>query len=318
MAEKKNAAPPAQVPLEAPSLAAGSTAVAQSASSGVPLRESLSAPARRLPRWLLLPLLPLALLPLLLFGKGPRQPKPQTVATPPLPAPAKAASTPPPSASAASQAAIDAAVAQGPTAVDALVNQFPTDPRILRAQVRSLISRHRPVEAMRIIAKLATIDPEAGRDPEIAQALVSALQGDEESMQAATALMEQDLGEAGVELLYDLTVKQTGARWKTRLNQSLTRPAILSRATAPLRAAIDLRAAKRCEAKRDLLPRVKKVGDRRSLVQLQNLTATKGCGFLGLQDCWSCLRRSSALADAIATLEARTQAADNGAKPKPR
>ena len=292
--------------------------MAQSASSGVPLRESLSAPARRLPRWLLLPLLPLALLPLLLFGKGPRQPKPQTVATPPLPAPAKAASTPPPSASAASQAAIDAAVAQGPTAVDALVNQFPTDPRILRAQVRSLISRHRPVEAMRIIAKLATIDPEAGRDPEIAQALVSALQGDEESMQAATALMEQDLGEAGVELLYDLTVKQTGARWKTRLNQSLTRPAILSRATAPLRAAIDLRAAKRCEAKRDLLPRVKKVGDRRSLVQLQNLTATKGCGFLGLQDCWSCLRRSSALADAIATLEARTQAADNGAKPKPR
>lgn len=318
VAEKKSEAPPAKVPGEPAGPAAGRAALAQAQSAGGQPREALPAPTRRLPRWPLLLLLPLALLPLLLIGKGPREPKPTTPLTPKVPTPPKAVNAPaPPTATSASQATIDAAVAQGPAAIEALVNQFPTDPRLLRAQVRNLIGRHRPVEAMRTIAKLAALDPETGRDSDIAQALVSALQGDEESMQAATALMEQDLGEAGVELLYDLTVKQTGARWKTRLNQSLTRPAILARATPPLRAAIDLRAAKRCEAKRELLPRVKKIGDRRSLVQLQSLTATKGCGFLGLQDCWSCLRRSSALADAIATLEARTQAAEN-AKPKPR
>lgn len=205
-------------------------------------------------------------------------------------------------------------MAQGPEALATLAQRFPTDPRVLRALVRSHISQRHPVEAMRIISKLAQLDPEAGRDPELVQALVAALNSDEESAQAATRLLEQELGEAGVELLYDLTVKQTGARWKPRLNQSLTKADVLAKATPALRVAIDLRAARRCETKRELLRRAQKEGDRRSLVQLRSLTERRGCGFLNLQDCWPCLRKSAALSEAIAALESRTSAA-SGSKP---
>jgi len=273
----------------------------------------LPAPLRRVPGWLaglavgIAVVVPLALGVQRLRGQ---QPKP---AAAPRPSPAVRAAPRPPPATLAPQSALDAAAAQGPQALAALAERFPTDPRVLRAQVRSHIGQRHPVEAMRIIGKLARLDPEAGRDPELAQALVAALGSDEESAQAATRLLEQDLGEAGVELLYDLTVKQTGARWKPRLNQSLTKADVLAKATPALRVALDLRAARRCETKRELLTRAQSEGDRRSLVQLRSLTERRGCGFLGLQDCWPCLRKSSALTEAIAALETRTSAA-NGSK----
>lgn len=238
--------------------------------------------------------------------------KPETLVSLPAPVAARL----PPAAALAPQSVLDTAVAQGPDALQVLAGRFPADPRIRRAQVRSYINQHRPLEAMQILATLAALDPSTGHDPEIAQALVAALQSDEASAQAATALLEQDFGEAGVELLYDLTVKQTGAHWKPRLNQSLTKPAVLAKATPALRVAIELRTAKRCEVKRDLLPRVQSEGDRRALLQLRSLTQTQGCGFLGLQDCWLCLRKSLALQEAIAILEVRTQAPSaNGGKP---
>jgi hypothetical protein len=72
-----------------------------------------------------------------------------------------------------------------------------------------------------------------------------------------------------------------------------------------MRYAIELRGAKTCEAKRDLLPRAPTEGDRRTLVLLRSLLQTQGCGLLGLQDCWPCLRKSSALTDAITAMESK-------------
>jgi len=156
-----------------------------------------------------------------------------------------------------------------------------------------------------MMSRLAAIDASACNDSELAQSIVSALQSDGEAAQAAVVLLERDLGALGVDLLYDLTVKQTGARWKPRLQQSLTKPDVLAKASTVTRLAIDLRAAKQCEAKRDLLPRVQTEGDRRALVQLRGLLQTRGCGFLGVQDCWSCLRKSSVLQDTITAMELR-------------
>ena len=283
-------------------------------SGGAGLVSRLPAPLRRIPGWLaavvvgIAVVVPLALSLQRLRGQPPKPP------IAPRPGPAVRAAPPPPPSALAAPSALDAAATQGPEALAALAQRFPTDPRVLRAQVRSHISQRHPVEAMRIISKLAQLDPEAGRDPELAQALVAALGSDEESAQAATRLLEQELGEAGVELLYDLTVKQTGARWKPRLNQSLTKADVLAKASPALRVALDLRAARRCESKRELLSRAKSDGDRRSLVQLRSLTERRGCGFLNLQDCWPCLRKSSALSDTIAALETRTSAA-SGSKP---
>ena len=191
--------------------------------------------------------------------------------------------------------------------METLASRYPSDARILRALLKSYTSQRRYVEAMRLIAKLATLDPSAGSDSEVVRSIVAAVQGDAEAVEAVATLLEQDLGEAGVDLLYDLTAKQTGASWKPRLNQSLTKPEVLAKASPAARLAIELRGAKRCETKRDLLPRIQKEGDRRALALLKSLTQTQGCGFLSLQDCWPCLRKTRALQDAITALEARTK-----------
>ena len=205
----------------------------------------------------------------------------------------------------APQGALDAAVAQGPEAIEGLLSRYPSDSRILRALVRSYSSQKKHADAMRTIARFAAIDPAAGTDAEVIKAIIAAVQSDAGAEEAAATLLERDLGEAGVELLYDLTSKQTGARWKPRLNQSLGKPEVLAHASPAVRLALELRAAKRCEAKRDLLPRVVKEGDRRALAQLKSMTQTQGCGFLDLQDCWPCLRKTTALQDAITALESR-------------
>lgn len=221
----------------------------------------------------------------------------------------------PAAASSVAQAEIDAVTAQGPAALLTLAQRYPTDPRIRRAIVHSYISARRYAEALPAIAELAALDPGVGRDLEIIQAIVAAL-NDPATSNRATELLERDLGEAGVELLYDLTTRQTGARWKSRLMQSLAKPEVLANASPALRVAIDLRAAKRCEAKRDLLPRVQSEGDARALTQLRALAQTQGCGFLGLGDCFPCLRKGTALRDAITALEARFGTANpQGEKP---
>jgi hypothetical protein len=207
-----------------------------------------------------------------------------------------------------SQTEIDAALARGPAVLLGLVQRYPSDARIRRAVVRSYASQHRYAEALPAIAELAALDPGTGRDLEIIQILVAAL-NDPAASARACELLERELGEAGIELLYDLTTRQTGARWKSRLSQSLTKPEVLALAPPALRVAIELRNAKRCEAKRDLLPRVQSEGDARALSQLRALAQTQGCGFLGLGDCWPCLRRGTALRDALADLEARFGAA---------
>ena len=271
------------------------------------LRRPLPPPMPRMPAGLAVA--SVALVIALLLGVAFKREQAQAPKTRPRPAALSASGVArlPRPESAGSQSAVDTVAAQDPDGSAAQARQVADDPRSQRTQVRSHISQHRPVEAMRAIAKLAELDPDAGRDPEIAQAIVAALQSNEEAAQAATRLLEKELGEAGVELLYDLTLKQTGARWKLGLNQSLAKPEVLARATPALRVALELRAAKRCEAKRDLLPRAQSEGDGRALSQLKSLVPAKGCGILGSKDCWPCLRKSPALAEAIAALEARTQ-----------
>lgn len=216
---------------------------------------------------------------------------------------------PTPPADAATQAELDAARTQGPDALRALAEKHPSDPRIHHALVRSLGSQRRYVEAMQALARLGSLDPEAGRDVELIKLVVAAVQDTPESLRAAAALIEKDLGEAGIDLLYDLTVKQTQARWKPVLNQSAAKPEVLARASAATRVALELRAARTCEAKRALLSRAKEEGAQRALAQLRPLTQQQGCSIFGLGDCWPCLRRDNALQEAIAAIEARSKSA---------
>jgi hypothetical protein len=69
---------------------------------------------------------------------------------------------------------------------------------------------------------------------------------------------------------------------------------------------LDLKSAKRCEDKRELLDRAKDSGDARILTSLKAMKNSRGCGFMGMRDCYSCLRKDDALDDAIKAVEARS------------
>jgi len=72
-----------------------------------------------------------------------------------------------------------------------------------------------------------------------------------------------------------------------------------------LAVALDLRAATSCEEVAEILPRAEEHGDRRSLMLLGKLNFRYGCGRRGGQDCYSCLRGTSAINDAIAAVRRR-------------
>jgi hypothetical protein len=101
------------------------------------------------------------------------------------------------------------------------------------------------------------------------------------------------------------TGKGLSSRAVARIKQALVKPEVKARMSAALALVIEFRAASNCEAKKALLGRVKDQGDGRLLSALRTLQAPKGCGFLGLGDCWTCMRRDNALGAAIAAIEER-------------
>jgi len=97
---------------------------------------------------------------------------------------------------------------------------------------------------------------------------------------------------------------------KNQASKLLRSDAVEKKASPALAVAVDLRFAGGCHAKHKLLDRAKEHGDRRSLAQLRGLLHSKGCGFLGLGDCWKCMRADRKLANAIKAIRAR----DDGGK----
>ena len=163
-------------------------------------------------------------------------------------------------------------------------------------------------DAMRAVAKLVGLNERAADEDEVVDAITAAAQGPAESADAAFSLLQDSgLGAKGADILYDLSItKGLSPRTLTRVKQTLAKQEIKSRMSPALQVVIDLKNASGCEAKRAVLPRAKESGDARALVALRGMMAAKGCGFLGLGDCWGCLRRDGALGATITAIEERT------------
>ncbi len=203
--------------------------------------------------------------------------------------------------------AVATASGQGATALEELATRYPDDPAVWRALMRAHAKDKRGADAMRAVAKLAAINERAVDDDEVEAAITSAAQGTADSADAAFALMESGLGSKGPDVLYDLsTTKGLSPRTMARAKQTLAKPEVKLRMSPALSVAMDLKSASGCEAKRALLGRAKEQGDARALPPLRQLTTPRGCGFLALGDCWSCLRRDNALGAAIAAIEDRS------------
>jgi hypothetical protein len=102
------------------------------------------------------------------------------------------------------------------------------------------------------------------------------------------------LGTSGADLLFDVADKGKAANPSVQRAKSLLEeePA-KSHISAALRAELLLQAAMkkpRCTELKRLLPDLLNAADERALPLLTRLSDRRGCGFLGLSDCYGCLR----------------------------
>ena len=198
-----------------------------------------------------------------------------------------------------------AATAQGVPALEALATEFPEDPTVHKQLALTLAEGNRLAEMLQVLQTLVKLDKNAV-DDKLIDAVVGATLRSETSNEAF-AMLEGQLGARGVDALVELsTSKAMPPNIQKRAAKSLTRPEVRANASPATSVMLDLKSAKKCEDKRELLDRVKENGDARVLPSLKAMKSPRGCGFMGMRDCYSCLRKDDSLDEAIKAVEARS------------
>lgn len=206
------------------------------------------------------------------------------------------------------------AAKQGRDALERLAEQYPNDPKVLEPLALARLSGPSPASAIELFDKLFLIVPGKKKDVALAEALVDAA-GKTASQDAVFDLLESRMGDRGPDILHDMVYGKATSNQSVvaRANKSLRSESVRKKASPALSVALDLRFAGGCQAKHKLLDRAKEHGDDRSLAQLRGLLHAKGCGFLGLGDCWKCMRADRKLNDAIKAISDRSKAEDAAA-----
>ena len=168
------------------------------------------------------------------------------------------------------------------------------------------LAEHRREGKQRELGKLrAGLVSKPAPDPEAVAKLRGYLE-DGETTQAALGVIARMPGPAGPDLLYEVWTSTPEETEATRTAHDL----VLSRDVRPhaspaLAASLDLREAERCEAIRDILPRVWAHGDRRALTTLVRIARSYPCRTGRSEQCHPCLRGTVSLHDTIETIKGR-------------
>ena len=213
---------------------------------------------------------------------------------------------------------VKAAVAIGPEGLEALAKEFPEDTSILQRLAIAQQMQGKSTQAIATVKALVEASPDAADDDELVQLVTTiAVKGQGDADDAAFALLEGPLGARGVDALIDLTSRgpgqmqgQPGRDLRARAGKSLAKPEVRGHASPAAGVFLDFKAETSCAGRHELLARAKDTGDARVLPTLKQLRVTRGCGGLFKRgDCWPCMRKDTALEDAITAVEARAPAA---------
>jgi serine/threonine protein kinase len=196
------------------------------------------------------------------------------------------------------------------TAIDELSVIEKKDPD--RADVHELLERaytgvRNTPGAMREADLWLAADPNASADVKLQEDVRNAALF-RDAQDDAFVLLESRMGMRGIDILYDIAYGASGRLYPqaaSRARRSLELDDVRRRASPALAVLLDVRAARSCEDKHQLLERAQQEGDARLLPILQQYQSTRGCGFLGRSDCYPCMHRDRALYDAMAAIEQR-------------
>ena len=210
---------------------------------------------------------------------------------------------------------VEAAVALGPEALEALAKEFPEDTSLRHKLAIAYQAQGKTTDALRNVRALLVANPAAATDDDIVQLVTTAAakpQGTDDD--EAFALLEGPLGERGVDSLIELSARAAGREVRdardvrVRATKSLAKPEVRAHASQAAAILLDFKAATACTAKYDLLGRAKDQGDGRLLPSLKQIKQSRGRGGFFSRDPYPCMRKDTALDDAITAVEARTTA----------
>jgi serine/threonine-protein kinase len=200
---------------------------------------------------------------------------------------------------------LSVASAQGPAALEKLASEFPDDVAVQQHLIRAFIDAGRNTDALRAVRALAKVDRDAV-DEETVQ-FVAGATARLDTHEDAFSLLEGPLGPRGIDALIDLsTNKAFSLAVRNRATRSLSHADVKANASPGAAILLDLKAASGCAAKRDVVERAKDSGDARCLATLKSMRNPRGCGFMGIKDCYPCLRKDDVLDDSIRAVEARS------------
>ena len=125
---------------------------------------------------------------------------------------------------------------------------------------------------------------------------VRAAASDAAASDAALKLAAEGLGAAGLDLIYDVWESSKAVPSRASLSKQarayLDDDALRAKASPALKVLLELNKAQKegCGSVKKWLARAASEGDARVLPALKRFDDHRGCGFLGLSDCYSCLR----------------------------
>lgn len=127
--------------------------------------------------------------------------------------------------------------------------------------------------------RVAELDPEGLADPmflpTIVDLIVSIGQNQDQNTDQIFHLLEDETGASGLDVLYDVVQRRGGSLAAVRATEILKKPAVLARASVPMRIAFEMRIAP-CSKKDALLERAEREGDWRILQVFDS--ARSACG----------------------------------------
>jgi hypothetical protein len=193
-----------------------------------------------------------------------------------------------------------------------LSEKYPKDARVLEPLLLAFASRATGLaDAMVTAKRLIDVAPEK-RDSESLGLIVKRAAGTAgNASDLAFALMKDDLGSAGPDLLFQ--VKKSGSKFSERAAEMLKSKEIEEKISPALRIALELEAAETCADRLPLLTRATHLGDLRSVAILAPLSqgSKTGCGKWKNRPCSAvCKDESKQSLDTIKAIQARSANTD--------
>jgi serine/threonine protein kinase len=196
----------------------------------------------------------------------------------------------------------------GITALTAVESDHMDRADIHRALYRAYMATKDTKNAMKEAGLLIKTDPSALEDNKVLEDIRNTAVAGKEPQEDAFALLEYGMGSRGIDILYEVAHAQWASEYpaaSTRAQRTLNKPDIRARASPALAVTLDIRSANTCEGKKAYFTRARDVGDFRTAAVLRTYVPTRGCGFLGGRDCWTCMHKDSSLKQTLQAIDDR-------------